>query len=121
MDYYLIMGGSKMNQEIKLYFKSNKGFFATAIYSNGKITVLKGSIISKEYSPKLKFAKMVSELRNINSPDSAVNEEGIVTRDVTFSSPSTAAQFVSGNSTNGLLYWKDEFGVSLKNLLDKNY
>ena len=36
----------------------------------------------------------------------------------TFRSPSTAANFVTGNSTNGLLAWKDENGRTLKEILN---
>lgn len=38
------------------------------------------------------------------------------TRDLLFSSPSAAASFVLGNSTNGLTAWKDSNGRTLKDL-----
>lgn len=41
-------------------------------------------------------------------------EEGIVYKDILFKSPSSAANFVTGSSTNGMLAWKDETGNSLK-------
>lgn len=43
--------------------------------------------------------------------------DGKLTEDVEFSSPSSAAQFIIGNSINGLLEWKTRDGVPLKNFL----
>lgn len=43
----------------------------------------------------------------------------VVTRDVAFSSASTAANFVTGNSTNGLVSWKNAKGICIKRLMDE--
>ena len=40
-----------------------------------------------------------------------------VIKDVPFKSASTAANFVTGASTNGLTAWKDENGKTLKAIL----
>lgn len=42
--------------------------------------------------------------------------EGVLQEDVLFFSPSYAAMFVIGKSTNGLTIWKDEDGHSLKEI-----
>lgn len=42
--------------------------------------------------------------------------DGVLQEDVLFSSPSYAAMFVIGKSTNGLISWKDETGRSLKDI-----
>lgn len=48
-----------------------------------------------------------------------VNENFVLTRDTHFSSPSTAASFVSGASVNGRVQWKTEEGKSLKQIEDE--
>ncbi|MBV7364180.1 GIY-YIG nuclease family protein [Actinomycetaceae bacterium TAE3-ERU4] len=45
-----------------------------------------------------------------------INEEMILEKDVLFSSPSTAAAFVSGASSNGKTEWKDATGHTLSQL-----
>jgi hypothetical protein len=44
------------------------------------------------------------------------NECCVFTRDYEFSSPSAAGATVRGGSTNGLTAWKNQQGVSLKDL-----
>jgi len=39
---------------------------------------------------------------------------GILLEDMLFSSPSAAAKFLIGQSTNGLMAWKTESGTTLK-------
>lgn len=41
----------------------------------------------------------------------------LLIKDVTFKSASTAANFVTGTSTNGLKVWKDKKGTTLKELI----
>ncbi|MFI3261224.1 MAG: DUF4357 domain-containing protein, partial [bacterium] len=43
-------------------------------------------------------------------------ENGILLEDELFKSPSYAAAFVIGGHINGLAYWKNEEGTSLKEL-----
>lgn len=90
---------------------------AKAEYSleTNETVVLKESMVSKEVSHSNKFrgAKTVAKLRESN-----VDDNHVVTKDITFRSPSTAANFVTGNSTNGLLAWKDENGRTLKEILN---
>ena len=76
--------------------------------------VKKGSIVSDKvcYSEKFKAAYKIEEQRK------KYVKEGVVLEDVLFSSPSTAANFVTGRSTNGLIAWKDEKGLSLKKILE---
>jgi hypothetical protein len=44
-------------------------------------------------------------------------KDGKVIKDVCFKSASTAANFVTGSSTNGMLAWKDKDGNNLKEIL----
>lgn len=43
-------------------------------------------------------------------------DNGVLTKDTVFSSPSAAAQFLMGASVNGKLHWKTELGVPLGRL-----
>ncbi len=80
---------------------------------NKTFTVLKGSKVSAEVVTTGTF-------RGSNSILQARSEyvtDRIVTRDVVFNSASTAANFVTGRSTNGLITWKTEDGITLKQYL----
>lgn len=75
--------------------------------------VLKDSVISEKisYSEKFRSSKSIEKSRI------GVTDGTRVIKDVYFKSASTAANFVTGTSTNGLIAWKDEDGKSLKLLL----
>lgn len=101
---------------MKLYIKrKNKTIESVAEYNleNGSVTVLKGSTVSTNiaYSEKFRSAKSIEKCR------SEYVENGIVIKDVYFKSASTAANFVTGSSTNGLTAWKNENGKTLKCIL----
>lgn len=95
--------------------KSNVKAVAEYDEKSGTFTVLKGSIVSDSisYSEKFRGAKSIEK----NRTGTVSNKK--VTKDVVFTSPSTAANFVTGSSTNGLMAWKDHNGVPLKVLLSK--
>ena len=101
---------------MKLYIKrKNKTIEAVAEYDlkNGSVTVLKGSTVSANiaYSEKFRGAKSIEKSR------SKYVENGIVIKDANFKSASTAANFVTGSSTNGLVAWKNENGKTLQCIL----
>lgn len=54
---------------------------------------------------------------NIRKKRNNFCKNGIVKEDIEFSSASTAACFITGTSTNGLISWKNEEGKTLKELL----
>ena len=92
---------------MKFYLKNRKGTFnAIADYNEKtkKFIVLKGSHVNKHIcnSPKFRGANTVAKLR-----EEYVNID-VVIKEVEFKSPSTAANFVTGSSTNGCIAWKDE-------------
>ena len=76
-------------------------------------TVLKGSKISAEVATTGAFRGANSILK---AREGCVTDR-IVTRDVVFKSASTAANFVTGRSTNELIAWKAEDGIKLKQYL----
>ena len=74
---------------------------------------MKDSVISEKisYSEKFRSSKSIEKSRI------GVTDGTRVIKDVYFKNASTAANFVTGTSTNGLIAWKDEDGKSLKLLL----
>lgn len=99
-----------------IYLKSKtKKYDAKAEYdiNSGIVIVLKGSVISDTISQcSFRSAKSVETLRK-----SGCVKNNKLIEDVSFKSASSAANFVTGSSTNGKLAWKDEKGTALKDLL----
>lgn len=78
--------------------------------TNEGILLLKGSKISHRWAPKL------SSILKKRRDDAKKDENNILIEDIMFSSPSAAAIFLIGQSSNGLTLWKNESGVTLKEL-----
>lgn len=97
---------------LKLHTVSRDNLFdAQATYENDEVTVLKGSRIN--LSPSLKF-KPSEVVANCLADKTLVGEDGILKRDVTFKSLSTAATFVAGRISNGMITWKTEDGCYVR-------
>ena len=101
---------------MRLYLKRNKGdISAIGEYDTQtkNMTVLKGSRVSDNiaYSEKFRGAKTIEKNRK-----NAVRD-GVVITDIVFKSASTAANFITGSSTNGLTAWKDDEGRKLKDIV----
>lgn len=92
-----------------------KTYSAKGIYdpSTKTFIVKAGAKVSANiaYSPTFRGSKTIEKLR----AQYVVN--GITKEDVYFKSPSTAANFVTGGSSNGMVCWKTEDGLSLKNAI----
>lgn len=98
-----------MKINVRMYNK--KGLFhADGIYDSGKLTVLKGSVVKSAQSGTFKRAKEVVNCR----ADAQIIKNNVLLKDVTFKSPSTAAQLITDSSTNGYEFWKCEDGRTLK-------
>jgi hypothetical protein len=77
-------------------------------------TVLKGSKIKKEIgATTLKDIERIQRLRDINSENI---QENVLIANILLSSPSAAADFVAGSNCNGLEYWKNKNGETLKQI-----
>ncbi len=101
---------------MELYSRTKAGINATGDYDivSKTLTVKKGSIVSPDVHTTGKFrsANSVIKYRELYC-------NGIITKeDVVFKSASTAANFVTGRSTNGLIAWKDKDGRILKSLIE---
>lgn len=97
-----------------LYFSRNKGKGGSAI---GRITsdgfwVLKGSYIYPQVAEYT--ASGIKKAREKYA--AIIDKNGALQEDICFGSPSYAATFVCGKNSNGLVEWKDKYGVPLKNL-----
>ena len=102
---------------MKLFLiRPSKNIKAEAYYDieNKTFIVLKDSILSETiaYSEKFRGAKSIEKSR-----DGVVDGNKLI-KDMKFKSPSTAANFVTGASTNGLIAWKNEQGKTLKSIME---
>ena len=93
------------------FYIKGKDADAAGRYSDGKFTVLKGSVFScteaPSYTSKGKRKQFIGEHCTVVSGLLRLKE------DYTFNSPSTAAEYVLGRSTNGWIMWKDDIGQTL--------
>lgn len=101
--------------ELELHTVSYKNLFdAKAIYRNGKVIVKKQSRININFGPAFKPSKLVME--KIKDPK-IVDKDGMVLIDVTFESLSTAATFVAGRISNGMITWKTPNGKYVRDTI----
>ena len=103
------------------YFKVPKaGISARAQQIDGEFTVLQGSRVAAEVRASDAYAASTAAaytayraLHQRLVEDGSIRVDGgsaVLTRDVVFSSPSTAGAVVSGRSCNGREAWKTEAG-----------
>lgn len=100
---------------MKVFLNSKKmDAYAQGEYSaeNGELIVKKGSILSLTLSESKTFRGK----KTIIKTREGKMDGNILTEDVRFSSPSTAANFVTGGSSNGMRLWKTEKGIALGDL-----
>lgn len=77
------------------------------------VTVLKGSVLSETVAHTEKFRGT----KSIEKSREGVLKGNVLQKDVAFKSASTAANFVTGSSTNGLTAWKDKNGKTIKEII----
>jgi len=107
-------GKTNNNEEDYLYIKNNKGVSAIVMVTSDGFVVLKGSKISDKIS-KNSLRDGVIKLRNKHMNDGKVKEY-ILVEDILFSSSSTAAEFILGNSVSGPKTWKNKDNKTLKEI-----
>lgn len=102
---------------MRLILKSKKNtHFAIADYSGRGIIILPGSRINTFLS----YDAMPKSVKMLRNNSEIVSQEGEVLKEVTFKSPSAAAQFVTGRSINGYVAWRIDDKISLKEYLKQN-
>ena len=87
-----------------------ESFHADGIFDNGTIIVLKGSKINSSFAP---YIKGISAAKEYRDNPRIVDKTWVLLQDCVFQSPSTAAQFVMGQSRDGYDAWKVKDGLSL--------
>ena len=100
-----------------LFYAKGRGCEAVGFYSSNGFTVLKGSVIAQTTVPSLSW----KEKRELLLKEYTAMEDDklIMTSDKVFSSPSAAADFCLGRSSNGWAEWKDKDGNTLDSIYRK--
>ena len=99
-----------------------KGLVATGYLTPNGILVLKGSqAVLEERASAQKWPSVLAQRNKLIEEGDLIEKDGayIFTKDVEFSSPSSAAATIHGGSANGLTAWVNKDGVQLKQL--ENY
>lgn len=101
---------------------TRRGISVSGSYSGGPkgtLTLLAGSTIdmgakiqAKDKGTPTLRQQLMAQGKLISQGDNLAT----LTEDVTFSSPTAAAQFVYGGAINGRIYWKDANGKSIKDM-----
>jgi len=103
--------------QVAVFINSRNGeCFAKGTYDGKNLIVHEGGHVRKDFASHIRGGKKAKTYRN-NPQD--VSNDGIILCDCTFSSPSTAAQFVTGRSTNGYEAWKVDTKKSLGKYLEE--
>lgn len=104
--------------EVKVVLKPRTGTsYAEAIYDGEKMVVKAGGKVSADFAAHIRGGSTAKKYRE---DPCFVDAKGNIIKDCVFSSPSTAAQFVTGRSTNGYEAWKVDTKKSLGAYLKEN-
>lgn len=102
---------------IDVYLSSkDHSYDAKGTYSERILIVKKGSKIRSNFAEHIRGGNNAKSFRD--NP-MFVDADGNVLVDCMFSSPSTAAQFVTGSSTNGYTAWHVDKKTTLKKYLGR--
>lgn len=102
---------------IEIYLTSrDQSYDAKGTYTEESFIVKKGSKIRLDFADHIRGGKKSKSYRE---DPSVVDSDGNVLKDCSFGSSSTAAQFVTGRSTNGLVAWHVDKKTSLKSYLGR--
>lgn len=104
--------------KIDIHFSLKNGSaYADGIYDGEKTIVKAGGRISDSFASCIKGGTMAKRVRD---DPKCVDADRNIIADCVFSSPSTAAQFVSGRSLSGYEAWKVDKKKSLGTFLKEN-
>lgn len=103
---------SKTNNDPEIFVFEGKDYKATGTTTADGFVVFKNSILSKKANSSL--TKSLLDKRNKLITENIIDSAFTFTKDYIFSSPSTAASIISGNSTNGKTAWRNSQGMTLK-------
>ena len=117
---YNIFEKAEVTEKSPMFYIIENGILAKGIYDDGGMTVLEGSKISVKESPKFRHP----ELRAKMIKECCCEKEGdfyIVKRAKSFPSPSGAAVFCLGRSSNGWSAWISNTDKKKAKTLDQVY
>ena len=102
---------ASVNQLPVFHFK-RRGANARGVYDGNGFTVLRESVLSKD---AVNSCHAIARREMIIKDYSQINDNGnpVLTSDISFSSPSTAAGICGGCSSNGWVEWKNDKGQTL--------
>ncbi len=103
---------SKTNNDPEIFVFEGIDYKATGTTTADGFVVFKNSILSKKANSSL--TKSLLDKRNKLISENIIDSAFTFTKDYIFSSPSTAASIISGNSTNGKTAWRNSQGMTLK-------
>jgi len=106
-------------EQKELLYCNIKELKATGYLTPNGIVVLKGSqAVLEERGSAAKWPSVLSQRNKLIEEGLLTNKKGayLFTKDVEFSSPSSAAATIHGGSANGLTSWVNSEGKSLKQL-----
>lgn len=94
-----------------VFYLKGRGCNATGVYGTNGFTILEGSIISSNVTPAFSWKEKRKQLIS----EYATEQNGILilNTEKQFPSPSTAAMFCLGRSSNGWTEWRDKEGRTL--------
>jgi len=86
--------------------------------ANGFLVFQESTAVLKERPAAESYPTVLAQRKQLIADGTLVAKDGfyIFTKDAEFSSPSAAAAVIHGGSANGLIAWKTEDGISLKQL-----
>lgn len=102
--------------ESEIFHTNTNGINALGVFDGSEFVVLKDSQI--DMSKDCRFDKLTKQrdMALINGDIVAQEEKYILTKSMSFKTPSGAACFVLGGSRNGWVEWKNEDGETLKKI-----
>ncbi|EPR08130.1 GIY-YIG nuclease family protein [Ruminiclostridium papyrosolvens] len=112
-----IQVSSDANEVVYLYIKNRNGVSAKGFQSPEGFVVCKGSVIREQLSTN-SLNKNIIKLREQYLSDGTIVDNTFI-REILFTSPSAASDFILGNSTSGPVMWKNEEGITLKELNER--
>lgn len=100
-----------LNEQQELFFSTGRKSDVKGFYDDNGFTVLKGSVLAPDevnsFSLKEKRKEFIKEYTQ------KTDNKIVLKIDYTFQSPSTAASYCMGSSSNGWLVWKNQEGKTL--------
>ena len=85
-------------------------YAANGIYDGEKVIVKKGGFVNPDFAASVRGGRLSKQYR---ADRNYVSEKFEIVNDCVFTSPSTAAQFVTGRSVDGYNAWKVSYSKSL--------